>query len=980
MKSHRFAPRSLVALAALGCVFLLASCSGGGGDDGGGGGGGPNPVEPPPPTTPILGTGDPLPGANIEIMDVHGNHNPVQPGDTISVDFKITLDDGTTELAPADMNTLRIYVSGPTTNYQIVLEREDDVRARSVQNPDGSWRYTFALEIPDVYVVPPNDSPAFGPGDGEMAGEPLLSGTYTVGMEGYKIYSAKGTDYRDTANATLDFLLGNATVLEPREVVKIENCRRCHVDLRAHGGIRREVKLCILCHVSGSEDRNEPTVLNGSPGVSVDFRVMIHKIHSGEHLPSVNGVATNTDGTRNYLATPVPYEIVGNSNSINDFSHVPFPVWPNLTFPMPRDEGYTGLTSAAKAQEDEIRTGVTRCDKCHGDPDGAAGPLTAPAQGGHAYSNSTRRACGSCHDDVDWTLPYRSNFLEMPPQTDDLSCNFCHAQGALSPSSAHVHPINNPSLNPGINFNVMTVAEAGTNNGDMKFQAGEKVAVTFAMADDAGTPVTPTEWAAMSGSVNVVISGPTSNRQLILSTSIPLAAIPGATGPFTFNLNEAVQLEYVGDSTAALESFGTARTPHWAISGAATTVNVRTASLAASTTSAAAKASQNFIDLVAGFSTDPASGFAKDKIVVVDDNVPGKEEYLRIQWVDGNRIWFGQGSVPSSATGYQPGLRYAHAAGAAVQVVTLTAKTVNTDYTLAAATGTITEVAEFGAGNAVLVSYTSDFVWPPIYGTPLNDSPQVDPTYGDWSGLSLESGTYTIGFYASRSFSYAAYNETNSYRNTSVNDSAYTNVLVGTATTLMPNTVISSKDNCNACHDTVYAHGGGREGYNTCILCHGAAGSEDRARFVAPNAPATDTLSIEFREMLHKIHMGEELTNAAGYEIVGFSSAAYPNNFSINTYEEVAFPAMPDGVKNCEKCHGVGNDAWKVPTARNHTLQIMGQLPPTRSWRAVCGSCHDAASVQGHIDSQTSPAGVESCAICHGPGEIEDVSINHLIR
>ena len=40
---------------------------------------------------------------------------------------------------------------------------------------------------------------------------------------------------------------------------------------------------------------------------------MIHKIHNGEHLPSVNGVATNPDGTRNYDATPTPYILVGNS-------------------------------------------------------------------------------------------------------------------------------------------------------------------------------------------------------------------------------------------------------------------------------------------------------------------------------------------------------------------------------------------------------------------------------------------------------------------------------------------------------------------------------------------------------------------------------------------------------------------------------------------------------------------------------------------
>ena len=44
----------------------------------------------------------------------------------------------------------------------------------------------------------------------------------------------------------------------------------------------------------------------------------------------------------------------------------------------------------------------------------------------------------------------------------------------------------------------------------------------------------------------------------------------------------------------------------------------------------------------------------------------------------------------------------------------VTTKTVATDYTLDAATGTLTEAANasFGAGNAIVVSYTSDFLVP----------------------------------------------------------------------------------------------------------------------------------------------------------------------------------------------------------------------------------------------------------------------------
>jgi len=55
-----------------------------------------------------------------------------------------------------------------------------------------------------------------------------------------------------------------------------------------------------------------------------------------------------------------------------------------------------------------MRMGVTVCSKCHGDPDGV-GPLFAPSQGDLAFSTPLRLVCGSCHDDVDWTLPYVKN-------------------------------------------------------------------------------------------------------------------------------------------------------------------------------------------------------------------------------------------------------------------------------------------------------------------------------------------------------------------------------------------------------------------------------------------------------------------------------------------------------------------------------------------------------------------------------------------
>src|SRR5262249_35033502 len=146
--------------------------------------------------------------------------------------------------------------------------------------------------------------------------------------------------------------------------------------------------------------------------------------------------------------------------------------------------------------------------------------------------------------------------------------------GTLSPMTAHLHPINNPALNPGINFEILSFSEAGTNNGDGKIQPGEKIAVKFQMTNDAQNAVSVPAWLSGGGSVNVAISGPTTNRNLLLNTSLPLGGFAGS-GPYTTNVPEVVQLEYVGDSTAGIDTFTTSRAPHWATT--TTTVQVRTA-------------------------------------------------------------------------------------------------------------------------------------------------------------------------------------------------------------------------------------------------------------------------------------------------------------------------------------------------------------------------------------------------------------------
>ena len=273
-----------------------------------------------------------------------------------------------------------------------------------------------------------------------------------------------------------------------REVIKTQSCQKCHVDTFAfHGtGGRVSVPMCTLCHT--------PQTVDPDTGNTVDLPAMIHSIHMGADLPKK------------------PYIIIGNAQSVNDFSAVAIP------------------------------TDKRNCTVCHEQ-------MTGAAQAKNYLTRPTRAACGSCHNDVNFATG--ENHVNLP-QPNDNACAQCHIpQGELEydASILGAHTINNQSNQlDGIKW-AITKVDNGT--------AGKKPMVTFTLANKAGKPIAPSDF----GRLNVVLGGPTTDYTTIFpGVSTPgyvsenaLTAATGSNGTYAYTFTNAIPASAKGTFSVSLE-------------------------------------------------------------------------------------------------------------------------------------------------------------------------------------------------------------------------------------------------------------------------------------------------------------------------------------------------------------------------------------------------------------------------------------------
>jgi OmcA/MtrC family decaheme c-type cytochrome len=260
---------------------------------------------------------------------------------------------------------------GPGTSSRLQATTERGTTGLLANNLDGTYAYTFDQIITEVSALPADVV--------QQAHIEALDLGYDAELTHRVSIQFAGSN---PSNPSFDFQPSTgATEQIPRALIAAtSSCNTCHQHLSLHGGGRTEMDYCVTCHNPGSTDANS--------GNSVAMDEMIHKIHYGASLPSV--IAGGD------------YTIYGFRDSVHDYSGIRYP----------RDH--------------------RGCTECHAGTATDAGLATPTTHGDHWNEYPTQRACGACHDDLNFSEHYGG-------QPDDLDCRSCHATGGIAGSVAESH-------------------------------------------------------------------------------------------------------------------------------------------------------------------------------------------------------------------------------------------------------------------------------------------------------------------------------------------------------------------------------------------------------------------------------------------------------------------------------------------------------------------------------------------------------------
>ena len=148
--------------------------------------------------------------------------------------------------------------------------------------------------------------------------------------------------------------------------------------------------------------------------------------------------------------------------------------------------------------------------------------------------------------------------------------------------------------------------------------------------------------------------------------------------------------------------------------------------------------------------------------------------------------------------------------------------------------------------------------------------------------------------------------------------------------------------------------------------------------------------SINFKDMIHKIHTGEGL-EASKLQLTGggIGYIIYGNGNSVNDFGKVRYPRDR---RDCLACHidqkplafglplpeGVlGTTTATGADASNAAADDNTRITPMK---AACLSCHDQLFAINHATGHVTGSGataVENCVACHKTGLLQGVDFSH---
>ncbi|MBI2853139.1 MAG: OmcA/MtrC family decaheme c-type cytochrome [Chloroflexi bacterium] len=301
-----------------------------------------------------------LKGYKVEIVRV----TDTAPGQFPTVTF--TAKDDAGQVVPVSaINSLSFNVKGPTTDYTGPTTTLAAVRTNIKTDANGNYTYTLTQAIPAD-----------------------AKGTWAIGIESNRVETISGNAgvstniTNSTYNPVAYVAVTDSVPVPRRQVVATEKCNVCHKEIAFHGGGRKNTaEYCELCHNPANVDvpNLTPATFGGPfavPPTSINFRFMIHRIHTGEELTR-DYTVYRTRGVFNFNEVEFPGDRANCAKChVGDSFKLPLPAT-NADTLAPR-EFYSPLGPAASA-----------CLGCHDSKNASA----------HASSMTSAigETCAVCH-------------------------------------------------------------------------------------------------------------------------------------------------------------------------------------------------------------------------------------------------------------------------------------------------------------------------------------------------------------------------------------------------------------------------------------------------------------------------------------------------------------------------------------------------------------------------------------------------------